>query len=109
MIFKSLSGLVSSYISDLLTPYTPALLLALVDLQTTCYPQTPGAKLETEGGKAFDVRAPQMWNNHSTSVKKYLRKEDTGGKEKRERETDRAGGIKEGVKIYKIKEGRMED
>ena len=60
LVFKSLSGIAPSYIADLLIPYIPACDLRSADQLLLLVPKVRHA---TEGGWAFSVRAPRLWNN----------------------------------------------
>jgi len=60
LTFKGLNGLAPSYISNLLVPYTPSRTLrsSYDNLLTV-----PRHRSTTYGGRMFEVRAPQLWNN----------------------------------------------
>ena len=59
LTFKSLNGLAPPYLSDLLTPYTPA---GDCDLPATVYSLFQGREYASVGDRAFVKAAPVLWN-----------------------------------------------
>ena len=58
--FKSLNGMTSSYLSELLDPYTPTRPLRSADQLLLNVPRT---KSKLRGGRCFSVAAPTLWND----------------------------------------------
>ena len=59
-VFKSLNGLASPYLSELLHPYTPAWSLRSADQKLLGVPK---AKRKLRGDRAFSILAPNLWNS----------------------------------------------
>ena len=59
LAYKALHGLAPQYLSDLLTPYTPARALRSMDLDLVCIPQ---ARTKTFGQRAFAYIAAKLYN-----------------------------------------------
>ena len=59
-VFKALSGLATSYIGDLLIPYSAPRSLRSSSQNLLCIPKT---RLKTNGDRAFSVVAPQLWSS----------------------------------------------
>lgn len=59
IVYKALNGLAPQYISDLITPYTPARSLRSESAYELVEPRF---RLITFGGRAFVTLAPRMWN-----------------------------------------------
>ncbi len=60
LTFKSLHGLAPTYLSDLLSPYTPSRLLRSSGEELLCVPRS---RLSSMGGRSFSVMAPKVWNS----------------------------------------------
>ncbi len=60
LTFKSLHGLAPTYLSDLLSPYTPSRLLRSSGGELLCVPRS---RLSSMGGRSFSVMAPKVWNS----------------------------------------------
>ncbi len=59
LTFKSLHSLAPTYLSDLLSPYTPSRLLRSSGGELICVPRS---RLSSLGGRSFYVMAPKFWN-----------------------------------------------
>ncbi len=57
LTFKSLHGLAPTYLSDLLSPYTPSRLLRSSGGELLCVPRS---RLSSMGGRYFSVMAPKV-------------------------------------------------
>ena len=57
--YEALYGLTPQYISDLLSLYDPAHTLRSSDRGLL---SVSGPRLKTKGDKAFEIRAPRIWN-----------------------------------------------
>ncbi len=57
--YKALKGLTPQYISDLLSPYDPARVLRSSGRGLL---SVPDSRLKTKEDRAFEIRAPRLWN-----------------------------------------------
>ena len=60
LTFRSLHGLVASYLSDLLIRYEPTRALRSADANLL---EVPRSRLRTQGERAISSAAPRLWNN----------------------------------------------
>uniref|UniRef100_A0A8C7YUS4 Reverse transcriptase domain-containing protein n=1 Tax=Oryzias sinensis TaxID=183150 RepID=A0A8C7YUS4_9TELE len=66
LVFKSLHGLAPLYLSELLTPYSPARCLRSADQML---PEVPRSRRKLRGDRAFAVAAPKLWNTLPLAIR----------------------------------------
>ena len=70
IIYKALHGLAPSYISDLLTNYTPRRTLRSSSLALLQPPTSREVSTSYYGNRVFSVAAPKLWNNIPLTIRK---------------------------------------
>uniref|UniRef100_A0A3B3HMF5 Reverse transcriptase domain-containing protein n=1 Tax=Oryzias latipes TaxID=8090 RepID=A0A3B3HMF5_ORYLA len=66
LVFKSLHGLAPLYLSELLTPYSPARCLRSADQMLL---EVPRSRRKLRGDRAFAVAAPKLWNTLPLAIR----------------------------------------